>query len=375
VSIPAAGDIVPSQPLSPSGAEAALRAEVKKLKEELRRQAEEADTILFELMKLRLNFDRLEEGEFIGGGHFSQCFLAKFKETPDGKSVKEVVIKKFLNPDKPAAASPASASSASVPERPTAVSQMKEAKMLQRTSGHPNFLVLVGYLYGDGARDNPVPERELWVVTERALYGDLEKLFQTNHSIHRARNLLLTPTCTTFIVGELLTALDHLHTKLAWIHRDIALRNLLFDRNGRVILSDLGLTREEDDAYVPKTATPSLQPPEVSEGKASSRAADIWMVGTTIVEMLTGKRLDVGISRDWRAVESQIRNFKAKLDPKVYALIPQLLSVEADRRPTAQAALAALGGLYDPLRPSPCLLPLQSSVDSAYGRDFPAARR
>jgi len=190
------------------------------------------------------------------------------------------------------------------------------------------------------------------VITERAAYGDLKDWFIDNKRGARIR--LLTPTCVVYIAGELLSAVAHLHDHLDTLHRDIALRNLLFNSEGRVLLSDLGLARKVDQAYykAPGSLVPILQPPEFN-GK-STRATDMWMVGATVMELLLGRALQPREANDSKLVSHLLGHYVGSM-PNLVRVVTSLLSPKPADRPTAVDALKELKGLYVPGDPSPCL--------------------
>lgn len=90
--------------------------------------------------------------------------------------------------------------------------------------------------------------------------------------------------------------LASIHAKNGF-HRDIKPDNILIskDVNGKLIfkLSDIGLARTEDTLST-FTANPmgtyAYLPPEVLKGEPYSDKADIYSLGITIIELLTGKR-------------------------------------------------------------------------------------
>ena len=89
----------------------------------------------------------------------------------------------------------------------------------------------------------------------------------------------------------MLKGLDFLH-KEGIIHRDIKGANLLVTKKGVLKLADFGLAvrLEECNKNASVAGTPFWMAPEVIEGQDKvSSACDIWSLGCTILEMLTGK--------------------------------------------------------------------------------------
>ncbi|KAI1319133.1 hypothetical protein EDD11_004776 [Mortierella claussenii] len=92
-------------------------------------------------------------------------------------------------------------------------------------------------------------------------------------------------------VVKILEGLVYLHGKDV-VHCDLKAANILTTKNGNVKLSDFGVSlnlkvKESDFGAV--AGTPNWMAPEVIELKGASPASDIWSLGCTIIEMLTGR--------------------------------------------------------------------------------------
>lgn len=95
------------------------------------------------------------------------------------------------------------------------------------------------------------------------------------------------------ITREVLVALNYIHS-LGIIHRDLKAANLLVTRTGQVMLCDFGVAasfvqgsaRGKRSTFI---GTPYWMAPEVIlEGKTYDYKADIWSLGITVYEMVTG---------------------------------------------------------------------------------------
>jgi serine/threonine protein kinase len=65
--------------------------------------------------------------------------------------------------------------------------------------------------------------------------------------------------------------------------------NLLLDANGRIKVADFGAcTYAELDKRLTVIGTPFWMAPEIIEMTSGGTAADIWSLGCTVVELLTG---------------------------------------------------------------------------------------
>lgn len=75
------------------------------------------------------------------------------------------------------------------------------------------------------------------------------------------------------------------------IHRDIKGANILTNKEGVVKLADFGVATKlvEGEKHNTVVGTPYWMAPEIIEMTGVSTASDIWSVGCTIVELITGK--------------------------------------------------------------------------------------
>jgi len=93
-------------------------------------------------------------------------------------------------------------------------------------------------------------------------------------------------------VIKILEGLHYLHQSDV-VHCDLKAANILTTKNGNVKLSDFGVSlnlramerRTQNDI----AGTPNWMAPEVIELKGASTKSDIWSLGCTVIELLTGK--------------------------------------------------------------------------------------
>jgi hypothetical protein len=90
-------------------------------------------------------------------------------------------------------------------------------------------------------------------------------------------------------VRQVLAGIVYLHEQ-GVIHRDIKGANILISKDGGVKLTDFGVATKLNDMESNQdvVGTPYWMAPEIIEMTGASSASDIWSVGCTVIELLTG---------------------------------------------------------------------------------------
>lgn len=104
----------------------------------------------------------------------------------------------------------------------------------------------------------------------------------------------LPPAVVARVTDQVASALDYAHRRKV-IHRDLKPANILITRDlQRAVLSDFGLARALADPHITlpgvKLGTPRYMPPELMrDGGAATWLSDIYALGVTSYELLTGR--------------------------------------------------------------------------------------
>jgi tRNA A-37 threonylcarbamoyl transferase component Bud32 len=140
--------------------------------------------------------------------------------------------------------------------------------------------------------------------------------------------------------------------ELGIIHRDIKPENILLTRKAEVKVADFGLSRcltaeESLDLTRSGTAvgTPRYMSPEQLEGKPIDQRSDIYSLGITLYEMLTGRTPFDGTNAFEIAIKHvreeavPVEQVRPGLPPAVCALVCKMMSKNPDGRPSSAREL------------------------------------
>ncbi|KAG1147023.1 hypothetical protein G6F37_011854 [Rhizopus arrhizus] len=152
---------------------------------------------------------------------------------------------------------------------------------------------------------------------------------------------------TAFFTLQILQGLEYLHDK-GILHRDIKAGNVLIDQNGICKITDFGLSKNQNDGAYDSVSNNSTMKgtvfwmaPEVLTNNYSAKI-DIWSLGCTVLEMLTG-------THPWMHLTSlaalyAIGNHKSPEIPSNISVeakdfLEQCFKIKPEDRPTAKELL------------------------------------
>jgi serine/threonine protein kinase len=128
-------------------------------------------------------------------------------------------------------------------------------------------------------------EDGLYLVTEFVDGTDLAKLLSQGGA--------LPADCVALVGAWVAEALDYVHFN-ALLHRDVKPANVMVSRDGEVKLMDFGIAKGEADMSLTRqgmlVGSPSYMAPEVLAGEEHGPPADVWALGVSLYELLTGEK-------------------------------------------------------------------------------------
>ncbi|MEU9032591.1 protein kinase [Streptomyces sp. NPDC048383] len=152
----------------------------------------------------------------------------------------------------------------------------------------------------------------------------------------------LGPVQVTRIGADISSALDHVHAH-GVIHHDVKPSNILLGEEGAPHLADFGLARtvHEHSHSAPDTLVGTLayMAPEQFLGEGASPASDIYALGVTLLEALTGRR-------EYQGTPVEIGTAHLLRPPRIPEELPEdlarLLKAMTDQAPAARPDAAAV---------------------------------
>ncbi|KAH0792561.1 CAMK family protein kinase [Histomonas meleagridis] len=146
------------------------------------------------------------------------------------------------------------------------------------------------------------------------------------------------------LIYQLLNAIQYIHS-IGVAHRDIKPENILLDQQGRIKISDFGLSKFVGKDGLVTTPCGSLcyTSPECLTGKPyDGRISDLWSIGVILYALVTGQL--PWSNRNQAQLIEQIRagdySIPTSLSPECSDLISRLLTVDPAKRITESEALS-----------------------------------
>ncbi|MDX2193137.1 MAG: serine/threonine-protein kinase, partial [Gemmatimonadales bacterium] len=157
------------------------------------------------------------------------------------------------------------------------------------------------------------------------------------------------------LISQVADALGYAH-RSGIIHRDIKPANVMVDKDGWVLVTDLGIAKVQESSGLTSTGstvgTPAYMSPEQAEGaKDITGATDQYALGIVAYEMLTGRPpfdADTVMALMWKhhtEAPPPVTQARADTPPDLAAAIARMLSKKpGDRFPTMDEVVKAFRG-------------------------------
>ncbi|KAK9469037.1 kinase-like domain-containing protein [Lipomyces arxii] len=205
-------------------------------------------------------------------------------------------------------------------------SELQKIRMeidLLRALDHPNIVRYHGFVQSDDM---------LYIILE---YCENGSLTLTTKDFGACPEHLIA-----IFTAQVLKGLVYLHDQ-GVIHRDIKGANILTTKEGKVKLADFGVaTRAVADGQV--VGTPNWMAPEVILLNGATSASDIWSVGCTVIELITGKapyyELE-SMQALYRIVHDEHPPLPAAISPTLHDFLMRCFQKDPLRRPSARELL------------------------------------
>ncbi|KAK8971298.1 3-phosphoinositide-dependent protein kinase 1 [Platanthera guangdongensis] len=275
-------------------------------------QVQRSKSITFRAPQEQFTISDFEMGKLYGVGSYSKVVKAKKKDTGNVYALK-IMDKKFI-------------------AKENKISYVKLERIVLDQLDHPGVIRLY-FTFQDNY--------SLYMALESCEGGELFDQI--------TRKGRLTEDEARFYAAEVIDVLEYVHGA-GLIHRDIKPENLLLTADGHVKVADFGSikpTRESKLTVLPNTTydkactfvgTAAYVPPEVlNSSPASFGRNDLWALGCTLYQMLSGSSPFKDAS-EWLIFQRIIARdlkFPDYFSDEARDLIDKLLDTEPTRRPGA----------------------------------------
>ncbi len=170
-------------------------------------------------------------------------------------------------------------------------------------------------------------------------------------------------------VKQLCEALDYAHGKAQIVHRDLKPANLMIDARGDLKIADFGIAASVCDsvsrvsAQAGSSGTPVYMSPQQMMGEKTAVTDDIYAVGATLYELLTGKppfyagnvmlQVQSKVPPAMAERRTELGEVREPIPPEWEETIAACLAKEASERPQSAGEVAERLGLIGGVKVMP----------------------
>ncbi len=210
---------------------------------------------------------------------------------------------------------------------PNFVQRFRQEAQLQAKLTHPNIVSLYAFFEDSG---------EYYMVMEYLEGQTLKDIIRQKGPVPEARALK--------ILEQSLNALAYAHQKQI-IHRDIKPSNIMVGSNDTVKVMDFGIARIMGEAGLTRTGqqlgtVTYMSPEQVMAQKDIDGRSDIYSLGITLFEMLSGRLpYDLSTDSDYQIMDRIVhsvlpdpRSYYPHITDKTIAILNKMLEKEKSKR-------------------------------------------
>jgi ABC-type branched-subunit amino acid transport system substrate-binding protein len=204
----------------------------------------------------------------------------------------------------------------------------REAEVLEKLGDHPRIPRLYAFLEVMASASAPYKQQNFFYLVQEYIDGqNLEQELLTKSKFTEAEVIL--------VLREIAKILEFIHFRGA-IHRDIKPSNIMRDLQGQIYLIDFGAVKQvvtqtdsTTEALRNMTCvfTPEYAPWEQRQGQAIYPSSDLYALGVTCLNLLTGKQPSDLLASEtndwqWRTSDLQVSDALAGILDKMLRHLP-----------------------------------------------------